>query len=310
MAVSTVSVVIPIYNGACYIHPLIAALRSQDGQYPLEIILVNDGSTDNTTELIKSANQGDLTVLTLETNQGRAIARNTGAYKAKGQYLIFIDCDCIPESTHFISRHMEVLASNEVSVGIFKREGISFWSTYQNNILVRNQTKARQSALLALTSANFGIHRSTFTKCQGFDKSYRYYGFEDKDISARLATMKVSSCFNCDAAVIHKGGISLDSLIQKSYEAGKYTSGLFRCKYREYYNDTAYSVFDIRNHPLLGMIMILCSRVSGAFLRKSFLLIQDKRYFPFTIKSTLMKLSTGLAYLEGTRHALKSGTNK
>jgi len=205
MAVSTVSVVIPIYNGAHYIHPLITALRSQDTQYPLEIILVNDGSTDNTTESIRSADQDDLTVLTLETNQGRAVARNTDAYKAKGQYLVFIDCDCIPESTHFISRHMEVLVSNEVSVGIFKREGISFWSAYQSKNLVRNQIKARQSALLALTSANFGIRRSTFMKCQGFNESYRYYGFEDKDISARLATMKISSYFNCDAAVIHNG---------------------------------------------------------------------------------------------------------
>lgn len=193
MAVSTVSVVIPIYNGACYIHPLIAVLRLQDGQYQLEIILVSDGSTDNTTELIKSA------------NQGKAVARNTGTYKAKGQYLVFIDCDCIPESTHFISRHLEVLVSNEVSVSVFKHEGISFWSAYQNKNPVRNQAKANQSALPALTSANFGIRRSTFIKYQCFDEGYRYYGFEDKDISVRLTTMRISSCFNGNAAVIHNG---------------------------------------------------------------------------------------------------------
>ena len=89
------SVIVPVYDGAETIEACLTALVNQE--YPqdqYEIIVVNDGSTDETAKI---ASRYPVRLINLETNQGRIIARNTGTRVAKYEALVFNDVRAIPE---------------------------------------------------------------------------------------------------------------------------------------------------------------------------------------------------------------------
>jgi len=88
--VTTVSVVIPTYNRA---HWLRSAIRSalQQSHRPLEILVVDDGSTDDTKELC--AQMGPPVRHIAQTRAGAAVARNRGIHEARGEYVAFLDSD-------------------------------------------------------------------------------------------------------------------------------------------------------------------------------------------------------------------------
>lgn len=85
----TVSVVIPAYNAARYLSEAIESVRAQTVPAQ-EIIVVDDGSTDDTPRIAQSF--ADVEYV-LQANSGAAQARNTGAQKARGEFLAFLDAD-------------------------------------------------------------------------------------------------------------------------------------------------------------------------------------------------------------------------
>ncbi len=86
----TVSVIIPTFNGGAFIRETIASVLAQTSP-PLEVIVCDDGSTDDTPRLLRGL---DARVRVLEqTNRGVSAARNLGAHHATGRYLAFLDHD-------------------------------------------------------------------------------------------------------------------------------------------------------------------------------------------------------------------------
>lgn len=89
-----ISVIVPIYNTCDYVEKCIESLLSQT--YPdIEIILVNDGSTDSSDAVCKkyAAEHDNIKYYSLEQNHGLSYARNFGIGKASGNYLGFVDSD-------------------------------------------------------------------------------------------------------------------------------------------------------------------------------------------------------------------------
>jgi len=85
-----ISVVTPVYNGAKYLKETIESLLLQ--KYPnLEIVMVNDGSTDNTEDMLNSF--GNKIKVITQKNTGHVIARNVGVRNASGEIITFIDQD-------------------------------------------------------------------------------------------------------------------------------------------------------------------------------------------------------------------------
>lgn len=89
----TVSIIIPIYNVEKYLEKCLESIRAQTYQ-DLEIILVNDGSTDQSLQICEAYAQKDARIHVIDkVNEGVAIARNTGIAHATGDYIAFIDPD-------------------------------------------------------------------------------------------------------------------------------------------------------------------------------------------------------------------------
>jgi hypothetical protein len=85
-----VSVVIPVFNGEKYIACAIKSVLKQDYQ-PIEIIVVDDGSSDGTLEILRDL--GNRISIFRQSNRGSAAARNLGVRMAKGFYIAFLDAD-------------------------------------------------------------------------------------------------------------------------------------------------------------------------------------------------------------------------
>lgn len=94
-----ISVIIPVYNGEQYIKETIDSVLNQSYK-ELEIILVNDGSTDHSGEICKEYAIKDSRIRCFnQYNQGLSAARNTGIKNAKGDFLFFLDADDILENS-------------------------------------------------------------------------------------------------------------------------------------------------------------------------------------------------------------------
>ena len=88
-----ISIIVPIYNAEAYIEKTLDSILSQTYKN-LEIILVNDGSTDNTKEIIEEYSKKDNRITVINTpNMNVSCARNTGLQYSSGEYVSFIDSD-------------------------------------------------------------------------------------------------------------------------------------------------------------------------------------------------------------------------
>ena len=98
---SLISVVIPTFNHAAFLPTVISSVLDQTYR-KFEIIVVDDGSTDYTCELLNNRYKGTVTYIA-QTNRGLASARNLGLRKCNGKYVVFIDAD-----DRLLSSHLQI----------------------------------------------------------------------------------------------------------------------------------------------------------------------------------------------------------
>lgn len=87
------SIIVPTYNCEKYIEECISSIVNQNGKYLYEVIIVDDGSQDNTLTILKKfSNISNIRIIT-KTNGGSASARNRGICESNGKYIMFVDSD-------------------------------------------------------------------------------------------------------------------------------------------------------------------------------------------------------------------------
>lgn len=116
-----VSVIIPVFNTEVYVEEAVRSIMNQTLR-DIEIIIVDDGSTDNSLSVIKKlALEDDRIQYFSQINQGQSVARNVGIEKAKGEYIYFMDSDDILEEEAFAS--CVIMAEhNELDFVLFNAE--------------------------------------------------------------------------------------------------------------------------------------------------------------------------------------------
>lgn len=129
------SIVIPVYNAAKYINECVKSVINQDYKN-LEIILVNDGSTDNSLNILRALEKEDkrIRIFDLE-NQGVSNARNFGMKKAKGNYIGFVDSDDLIDQRMY-STLIENMESENLDVIMCARENFYSHTSKTNKIFL------------------------------------------------------------------------------------------------------------------------------------------------------------------------------
>lgn len=87
-----ISVIVPVYNAEAYLDPCIESVLTQSYRN-LELILINDGSTDNSLELCRRWEYDPRVIVLSTENRGVSAARNLGLDKANGVWILFLDSD-------------------------------------------------------------------------------------------------------------------------------------------------------------------------------------------------------------------------
>jgi len=189
----TVSVIIPTYNRAHLIGRAIQSVLNQTYQ-DFEIIIVDDGSTDNTEEVIKEFQEQDKRVKYIkhDKNKGGSAARNTGIKTARGEYIAFQDSDdeWFPEK---LEKQMKIFENMPKEVGIIYSDmwriiGNKKKYFYSPEIMPKDKIIYEQA--LDYSVGNIGIQTSLIKK-EVFDKAgmfdEEFYRFIDLEFFIRLS---------------------------------------------------------------------------------------------------------------------------
>ena len=128
-----ISFIVPVYNTGLYIKKCLDSIINQTFKEEIEIILIDDGSTDNSDELIKeyieNSNSKDLMKYYTKKNEGIAKTRNFGIDKANGEYIFFVDSDDYIDKETI--KMLKPYIDNDIDIIKFKLQRID----KNNNIL-------------------------------------------------------------------------------------------------------------------------------------------------------------------------------
>lgn len=290
---SGVSVIVPVFNGGRTIGCTLQALQQQNQS--AEILVVDDGSQDDTVaQVVRFAG---VRLVKLDKNSGRAAARNAGAAAASQPYLVFLDNDCLPTSPTFLTHYVTLLDSGANTVcGPVLAEGNSFWSRYQQR---QHPQTGEPVALGAFTAANFAIKASLFHQLGGFDARYRGYGFEDRDLYARLLDIAPPATSCVEAAVTHYDTLNLTSVWHKMHAAGGDSAARFRTRHPQRYREMRYWRFDARAHrvlrPLGKLLRVLLPPTLPAAQN-----LLDAEWIPYRLRRVLAQGYSAAAFLSGS----------
>ena len=217
---TSVSVVIPTFNGSKRLPQCLKALAAQDFSGKIEIVVVDDGSTDGTSQLVEI--EFPNVVLVAQRNQGPAVARNVGARKAQGEVILFTDDDCVPE-TDWITQMVLPFVKDDKVVGV---KGA--YKTRQKPIVARfvqleYEDKYRKLArnrdnIDFIDTYSAGYRRNVFVESGGYDTQFRVACAEDVELSYRLSNAGLKMVFNPDAVVFHTHPDRLRAYIAKKYK--------------------------------------------------------------------------------------------
>lgn len=245
-----VSVVIPSYNGAHRITRLLHALENQDS-CDFETIVVIDGSTDATEEVLNKTPWKLNLQIIAQTNKGRAGARNAGVKQASGRYLIFYDDDVEP-NPNSVSLHITDLAKAPISVGQqleslgsqtefgrYKALISRKWLAY-----LGDEPTLLNAENLFLTAANMAIEKTVFEQLHGFDD--RLTDAEDYDLAVRAFNKDIHIVYNPRNQVTHRGLESFRECIERQREYRKAHRKLIS----ERPNNVLYRKYEIKQTPI------------------------------------------------------------
>jgi len=195
-----ITIIIPVFNAERYIGPCLDALQKLD--YPtdlIEIIVMDNGSRDRTVDIVKGYGVRLFILPQVTISQ----LRNTGAQHARGEYLAFIDADCLAGEA-WLKLSTQILKDSAIgAAGCWYR--LSPKSVFLEKVW--NAHMGARSATIGdidwVPSGNLIMPKSVFDKIGGFDESLTTA--EDVDICRRIHHAGLSVFSHPALAVVHLG---------------------------------------------------------------------------------------------------------
>lgn len=244
-----VSVIIPVYNGAATLDQTLASFLRQrnfsagDG----EIILCDDGSEDNSREILRRyAGHPQVRVLH-QDNRGQSAATNAAAEVARGDILIFTAQDITPQDEHFVYYHLHSHAAEErdrVVTGridypeeLLTSDFMVFLNNSHQQFDYFSISDSDNLDPMKLYAPNFSVARSWFFRVGGFDEAFPY-GFQDSDLGIRFHQAGLKLCLVSHLKCFHYHPLTLEEYAPKKRSFGRQFWALF-FKHRDFFEQTS-----------------------------------------------------------------------
>jgi GT2 family glycosyltransferase len=211
------SIIIPTFNGASRIGNCLDALVRQTTGRDVEILVVDDGSTDETAKVVR---RYPAVRLITQANAGPAAARNHGAQEAQGKILLFTDDDCVP-MPDWLEAMLDCFKDSDVvgAKGIYR--------THQKSLVARFvqiEYEDKYHLMAGLPSIDFidtysaGFIRDRFQEMTGYDTSFPVACAEDIELSYRMSARGWKMRFAPAAIVYHTHPDTLARYLKKKYK--------------------------------------------------------------------------------------------
>lgn len=229
------SLVLPTYNKRAFLAAALRALERQTlAREAFEVVVVVDGATDGSAELVAALRPGYTLRHVVQPNAGLAAARNRGTAEATGEHVLFMDDDILldpahlerlaaglaafPDAVHFgllrnVAReHVEgLLAAGAWARGWPDIEPLCGSSALYDalGVLFRGRRRDGPGESIpavwwaVVTGGNLCVPRARLTRVGGFDPHFRGWGPEDADLCYRLFRAGLTGRFHAGCRVYH-----------------------------------------------------------------------------------------------------------
>ena len=207
------SFVVPVFNRPQEIRELLESMLLLDYQHPYEVVIVEDGSTETAQEVVSEFGDKLKISYYFKKNSGPGDSRNYGMARAKGDYFIILDSDCLLPS-NYLSKVDDFLSENFYHCFGGADAAHSSFSPLQkaiNYVMTSFLTTGglrgseRRIQKFEPRSFNMGISKEAFETTGGFGK---IHPGEDPDLSQRILKAGYQTVFIPNAFVYHKRRIS------------------------------------------------------------------------------------------------------
>lgn len=220
------SFIVPLYNRPDEIDELLYSLTKQNYHKPFEVVIVEDGSDNNATEIVNSYNDRLNIQYFLTENQGAGMARNYGMSHAEGTYFIVLDSDVLVPQNYLKEvdkalkeNYTDAFGGPDAAHPSFTplQKAINFSMT---SLLTTGGIRGKKKGVgkFQPRSFNLGISKKAFEVTKGF--STMKIG-EDIDLSFRLWKNSFNTQLIENAFVYHKRRNTIDSFFTQTYRFGQ-----------------------------------------------------------------------------------------
>lgn len=186
-----ISAIIPCKNEVDSLRWTIDSIVNSKNKLKFEIIVVDDGSVDGSTDFLKGElnenNYKDVTLIK-ENNVGAAEARNIGAKAARGKYFFFFDAHvkvpdgCFDDLVNTLNKFNADLVAPCIT-NILKPLSAGYGQTWDNKLKIKWLYNKIEGAKIPIGgAAALGITREAFEKIDGFDHLFQVWGKEDEEL--------------------------------------------------------------------------------------------------------------------------------
>jgi len=293
------SIIIPTYNRKETLKRVLISLFNQTYlRDAYEIIIIDDGSTDDIEGMVKKLNAPCSLKYFRQNKKGPAAARNYGLRKAKGKVIIFIDSDIIVVP-HFVEEHLHYQKKYD---RIVVRGPVIRTQNIENPVKTKMKLTDISTAFFA--TGNTSVKKLFLSRAGPFDEDFKEYGWEDLEMGERLKKLGLKVKTNKRAVGYHyqkRVGLSDLSQICAKEEARGRTAVIF---YRKHPTSTVKYMTQISFIFFFFDRLLTMGNWMNTPLGRKFLIYLDKHNCHLLL-TFFMKIITQHFYIKGIKEALR-----